>query len=222
MKKILSLALASAMIVTALPVAYAAETQDYSLGTAVNLVGPGGAYTVTVPASMELGQVGTVTANGYWKSYETLIVTADDEIEVTNAETRKTTTVKVNFDGIESLGNDLGEMTIPVDISLDDSNIIFGSWSGVIEYNVQLNDGIIEFTIGDLGTFQALEGMTWAEWLESDYNTDGFYTEPYDRVKHPSMTPAQMVMKTTDPSMGRSQAMVEEVIDPETYIYLVG
>lgn len=180
MKKILSLTLAVLMVVSMIPTAFAAETQDYSLGTAVNLVGDGGEYTVTVPATLELGQTGAVTAKGYWKSYETLTVSAPEQIEVTNAKTSETTKLDVNFAGIQSAGNDLGEMNVPVDISIDDSSIIFGEWIGIIEYNVELmRTDFITFTINGL-EFQAYEDMTWAEWCDSKYNTDGQGAKMYE------------------------------------------
>ena len=34
---------------------------------------------------------------------------------------------------------------------------------------------LIEFTIFGGTTYQAEEGMTWAEWVDSEYNTDGFF-----------------------------------------------
>lgn len=34
---------------------------------------------------------------------------------------------------------------------------------------------LISFTIGST-TYQAVDGMTWGEWVESEYNTGGFYT----------------------------------------------
>lgn len=37
----------------------------------------------------------------------------------------------------------------------------------------------ISFTVGD-NSYQAEEGMTWAEWVESSYNTAGFYILPDD------------------------------------------
>lgn len=33
---------------------------------------------------------------------------------------------------------------------------------------------LISFTVKGSGTYQADEGMTWAEWVDSSYNTDGF------------------------------------------------
>lgn len=36
---------------------------------------------------------------------------------------------------------------------------------------------IINFTIDGLGTLESEEGMTWAEYCDSDYNTIGLYTD---------------------------------------------
>lgn len=33
---------------------------------------------------------------------------------------------------------------------------------------------MISFTIQDIGTYQAEEGMTWQNWVGSSYNVDGF------------------------------------------------
>lgn len=44
---------------------------------------------------------------------------------------------------------------------------------------------IIEFSI-DSTTYQAEEGMTWEEWLNSKYNTDVFYPDGYGYVSHPN------------------------------------
>ncbi|MBQ8627019.1 MAG: hypothetical protein IJ419_12735 [Agathobacter sp.] len=185
MKKILSLTLAVMLLVSAIPTAFAAD-QDYSLGTAVTVEGAGGEYTVTVPATLSVGDVGTVTAKGYWASDETLKVTAPETIEVTNTETNQVTTVNVSFDGIKSLGDDLNEKNIPVDISIDAGNTKFGTWTGTIVYNVELAEPIT-FTItawdseageyGEAVTYQAVEGMTWAEWVNSEYNTGVLSTD---------------------------------------------
>lgn len=39
-------------------------------------------------------------------------------------------------------------------------------------------DGLITFTI-DGNEYQAEEGMTWEEWVDSEYNTDGWYYKEY-------------------------------------------
>lgn len=48
---------------------------------------------------------------------------------------------------------------------------------------------LITFTVWNLfyteasGTFQAEEGMTWTEWIESEYNTDGWFIQPDGTVR---------------------------------------
>jgi hypothetical protein len=172
MKKILSLTLAVVLLVSAIPTAFAAD-QDYSLGTAVTVTGAGGEYTVTVPATLIPGQTGTVTAKGYWAADNTLKVTAPETIEVTNTETNQKATINVDFDGIESLGDDLEELTKTASISVDKGNTKFGTWTGTIVYNVELVEPpaptLITFTI-DGTEYQAEEGMTWKEWTATDYN----------------------------------------------------
>ena len=173
MKKILSLAMAGVMMFSALPMAYAADV-DYKTGTNVTVVGDGGEYFVTVPASLEPGQTGTVRAYGKWASNETVKVTTDATVEVEHQETGAKTNVNVTFAGIESLGNDLEDMDVTANISIDKGDIRFGEWKGVIEYNVEFDDGATLQTFTIDGTeYQAKEGMTWAEWIESEYNTIG-------------------------------------------------
>ena len=181
MKKILSLTLAVMLLVSAIPTAFAAETQDYSLGTAVTVEGAGGEYTVTVPATLNAGEVGTVTANGYWAKEETLIVTAPETIEVTHTQTNQKATVNVDFDGIEALGDDLEEQTVTASISVDKGNTKFGTWTGTIVYNVELVDlpdgtFAIMTSSGEQVILEADEGMTWETWRTSDYNTVGAIT----------------------------------------------
>ena len=176
MKKILSLTLAVMMVVSAIPTAFAAETQDYTLGTAVTVEGAGGEYTVTVPATLSAGEVGTVTANGYWAKEETLIVTAPETIEVTHTQTNQKATVNVDFDGMEALGDDLEEQTVTASISVDKGNTKFGTWTGTIVYTVELADlpdgtFAIMHMNGEQLVLEADNGMTWEAWLASDYNT---------------------------------------------------
>ncbi len=37
---------------------------------------------------------------------------------------------------------------------------------------------LITFTIASI-QYQAIEGMTWGEWVSSEYNTDGFYWDSF-------------------------------------------
>ncbi len=177
MKKILSLGLAVTMAMAALPTAFAAETQDYTLGSQVSVIGNAASeYEIKVPARLEAGgAAGNVVATGTWRSSETLIVTAADEVEVTEEATGAKTMVPVVFDGINAKGNDLAAMSISKAVSVEKGDILFGTWTGVIEYNVELDDGIerIDFSVGGI-TYKAEVGMTWEAWVESSYNTDGF------------------------------------------------
>ena len=169
--------LAVTMAMAALPTAFAAETQDYTLGSQVSVIGNAASeYEIKVPARLEAGgAAGNVVATGTWRSSETLIVTAADEVEVTEEATGAKTMVPVVFDGINAQGNDLAAMSISKAVSVEKGDILFGTWTGVIEYNVEFDDGIerIDFSLG--GTpYKAEVGMTWEDWVESSYNTDGF------------------------------------------------
>lgn len=45
---------------------------------------------------------------------------------------------------------------------------------------------LISFTIGHI-PYQAEEGMTWGEWVNSEYNTDGYYLDYYDSIFNPNI-----------------------------------
>ena len=177
MKKILSLAMAALMMFSVLPVAYASDVAA-ELGSQVTVEGTQTSqYEVKVPARLEAGgPAGNVVATGTWKSSETLIVTAPDEVEVTNEETGKTTMVPVVFEGIHAAGDDLAAMSISTPVSIEKGDILFGTWTGIVTYNIDLVNpsiNLISFTI-DGTVYQAEDGMTWSEWLRSDYNADNY------------------------------------------------
>lgn len=173
MKKILSLALAGVMMFSALPVAYAADV-EVGIGTDVTVTGTQASeYEITVPATLQAGGAsGNVIATGTWKSDKTLIVTTADEVEVENTETGLKTMVPVVFDGINAAGNDLAVMSISKAISLEKGDILFGEWVGHIEYNVEWEATTSSFFLG-ADEYQFEEGMTWADWADSDYNNTG-------------------------------------------------
>ena len=173
MKKILSLGLAATMAMAALPTAFAAETQDYTLGSQVSVIGNAASeYEIKVPARLEAGTAGNVVATGTWKSYETLVVTADTEIEVTSKETGATTMLPVKFDGINATGNDLAAMNISKEVKVEKGDILFGTWTGIVHYNVDLQVEEIDFTI-DGTSYKAEYAMTYRQWVDSEYNTIG-------------------------------------------------
>ncbi len=182
MKKILSLTLAVMLLVSAIPTAFAAETQDYTMGTAVSYTADDEAnreYTITVPASMEPGQSGTVTLKGKWASDETVKVTADANVVLTNSiNAADTKTLAITFAGIEKAGDNVEEKTYTESVSVAamPADALFGTWSGKFNYNVDFIEAepvnLITLTIE--GTeCQAEVGMTWEQWIVSDYNTVG-------------------------------------------------
>ena len=165
MKKILSVALASAMVVAALPVAYAAENEaDYTAGTQITYMGTqeeaaGGAgdvWTVTVPAKMVPGDTGTVKAEGMWDANKYLQVTAPKTISL--AYGAQSMDVGITFGlaysaentGFALLGNSISEVTTSHDLTVAEASRLFGTWTGVLNYDVNLvekgdmnQDGVI-------------------------------------------------------------------------------
>lgn len=153
MKKILSLALASAMVVAALPVAYAAENEaDYTAGTQITYMGTqevenGGAgdvWTVTVPAKMVPGDKGTVKAEGMWNSNKFLAVTCPETIALTYG--AQSMDVAIEFGsvpgrpGFTLVGNSETAVSTSADIKVAEASRLFGTWEGILEYSVLLCD----------------------------------------------------------------------------------
>lgn len=184
MKKVLSLTLAALMLVSMIPTAMAADV-DYTAGTAVEYTADSDAnraYTITVPAELQPGQSGTVTLKGKWASNETVKVTADANVVLTNSiNAADTKTLDIGFAGIEKAGDNTEEKTYTeaVSVAAMPADALFGTWSGKFNYNVEFNDGLVEARIAYLPgdgttkylTIKAEDGMTWREFVNSDYNT---------------------------------------------------
>ena len=130
----------------------------------VTVVGDGGEYYVSVPAKLEPGQDGTVKAYGKWDSNHVVKVTAPEVVEVTNSETQAKTNVNVEFNGIESVGNDLEDMDVSAPITIDKGDIRFGTWTGRIVYNVEYKE-MFKFKANDLYTPVRYESSILAEQL---------------------------------------------------------
>ena len=151
MKKIISFSLAVIMLLSVCPMVYAADV-DYQQGTAVEYVADNDAnreYTITVPAQLAPGASGTVTLSGKWASNETVKVTADANVVLTNSiNDADTKTLDVTFLGIEKAGNNNEAKTYTEAVSVAGiDNALFGTWSGKFNYNVEFDDGL--FTVSD-------------------------------------------------------------------------
>lgn len=158
MKKVLSLVLAGIMAVSMLPAAYA--TRDVAEGTDVEYVGSkttiddegnevyAEAYTVTVPAKMAPGGSAFVKAEGTWPSNRELVVNADATVTLkNNINTADTKVLDIAFDGIVLRGdNNIAVANYDADTQgeaiavADIENALFGTWSGVFEYQVKMQD----------------------------------------------------------------------------------
>lgn len=158
-------------------------------------------YTITVPALLAPGGSGTVTLEGYWPSDATVKVTAEEKVEVVNnINSADKKELAVTFASIEKAGSNTAIVTASAPVSVANiENALFGKWAGKFNYNVEYNgeaggsgtvtptpdpeqptdpddgDGeeanLITFTIGGK-EYQAEEGMTWGEFITSDFNTD--------------------------------------------------
>lgn len=158
MKRIVSLLLAAVMLVSAVPIAFAADTNDYSQGTQVVFTAANNeSYTITVPASLKPGQGGTVTLSGSWPDNKTVSVTADKTVTLTNSiKAADTKTLNVNFNGIGAVGSNTSSQTFTAPVSVDPiTNALFGTWSGHFYYNVGTLDTPI---VNPDGTSPVLEG----------------------------------------------------------------
>lgn len=204
MKKLLSLGLVAAMAVSAMPMAYA--THDVSNGTEVEYLGSkttldaegnevyAESYTVTVPAKMAPGDSAFVKAEGTWNSARKLVVTADENVVLeNNINTNDTKTLDVTFNGINLVGDNnvavanYGDGVEGEAIAVGNiENALFGTWSGVFEYQAEIVDNVelISFGFSPYGPweddgednvyYQAEAGMTWGEFVDSKYNPGNF------------------------------------------------
>ena len=100
-------------------------------------------WTVTVPATLAPGAAGDVTAAGTWGSNRKLVVTADDDVTLTNsinAADQKVLTV--TFADIALVGDNTQSVseTKQVSVAAMPSDALFGTWSGTFYYDVELVD----------------------------------------------------------------------------------
>ena len=181
MKKVFSLLLAVLMLVSALPVAYAAETADYTVGTHVVYTAANNEdYTITVPAALAPGGSGTVTLEGAWAADTLITVTAQENVKLTNSiNAADTKTLAVSFAGISEFGSNTESQKFTESVSVDPiENAIFGTWDGHFYYYV----GTVVEAIETAGLYGADGSFTPWSTLVADGTlvvTDGVLTSGF-------------------------------------------
>jgi len=191
MKKLFALILAITMMATLSVTAFATDydtTGDKGM-TVTYSVNPG--YTVTIPETVTIGADGTektvsvedvVVNKG---QYVSVTLAADNNFTVKTAEGAELAyTVTANGEAVAAGGEILavnpadgkaGTATITFDI--DETAIQYaGTYTGIATFTIAVKDApvtTINFTI-DGTPYQADAGMTWAQWVVSDYNTGEF------------------------------------------------
>ena len=193
MKKLFALILAVALMATMSTTAFAANTTGGSTEVSFN-VDP--TYTITIPATVELNKVednGTVTyENDYTLTAQAGVRLKKGEyIEVTVASDFEMTTTEgaslaysitaggnaLDNDVVATFTTDKAEQSSTIHIAAGDPDYA-GDYSDTVTFTISVQQAapaIINFTIGG-DFYQAEEGMTWAQWVESAYNNSGFYS----------------------------------------------
>lgn len=193
MKKLFALLLAITMMATLSVTAFAADydtTGDKGMDVTYS-VEPG--YTVTIPPTVTIGTSGTsaeISAADVVvekSQYVSVTLAADNNFTVTSGEGATLTYTVTKGGQPVAAGDEIlavnpadgktGTATITFDI--DETAIQYaGTYTGSATFTIAVKDApvtTINFTIDDV-PYQAEEGMTWAEWVESAYNNGGFYS----------------------------------------------
>ena len=200
MKKLLALILAVALMATMSVSAFAADydtTGDKGMEVTYS-VNPG--YTVTIPTDVTIdGNSTTISAENVVveKGKYVSVTLADDNDFTVRTQQGAELSYTVTKDGqpvaaggeilaVNPTDGKTGTATITFDI--DESDIKYaGAYTGSATFTIAVKDvpkTIINFTMdssdfevwitGLTANLQAEAGMTWAEWIESDYNVDDY------------------------------------------------
>ena len=192
MKKLFALILTVCLLASMSVTAFAANTTGGSTEVSFN-VDP--TYTVTIPATVELNKVednGVVTyENDYTLTAEAGVRLLKNEyIEVTVAsdyvmETPQGATLAYTITKggnavatggvVATFGTDKNAQSTTIHIAANDPDYA-GDYKDTVTFTVAVKDvpkPLISFTI-DGTSYQAEEGMTWGDWVNSEYDNDEF------------------------------------------------
>ena len=156
MKKLTTLLITLLVLVLALSIgAFAGNTVTHT-GTGTE------SFTVTVPASLEPGQNGSVSVAGTWASWRTVTVSAPANVKLTNSkDASESETVAITFAGITKEGSDSAASNASESISVAaPTGALFGDWSGSFQYTVSIAGDPVTVSFaanGDTGTMSPVQ-----------------------------------------------------------------
>ncbi len=93
------------------------------------------AYTITVPAHLSAGETGNVTVVGAWKRTQTLKVSCLNKVTMSYGD--QTFDLEITFEGINQVGSDIDPFNITKPVSVEDKSVLFGVWTGHLDYTVE-------------------------------------------------------------------------------------
>ena len=93
-------------------------------------------YTVTAPSIMEPGDTAEIIISGSTENTLAFNVTVPDFVTLSNNIDSTTTDLSVYFDGLSETAVS-GDFSISGNISLEDTNILFGTWTGVFTIDIE-------------------------------------------------------------------------------------
>jgi hypothetical protein len=157
------------------------DDPDKSYSSYVGYTGSGvSKYWVTVPSKLtpdgSSNASGTVTARGTFDTEHILNVTADPTVTLENITySGDSKTLNIDFDGISLKGNNTIEVSTFENIQVQSiSKALFGVWSGIFKYNVNLVGAYNDYTIN--GSTYRLSYTATVHDLMSAYASDNGYT----------------------------------------------
>ena len=214
MKKLFAVILAVAMLATMSVTAFAADYNTEGEKGMNVTYSVSEFYIVTIPENVTIdGSAATISAeNVVVKKGQYVSVTLDADNNFTVATQQGATlayTVTANGQSVAA-GDEILAVN-PADGKTGSANVTFaidqsdiqyaGTYTGTATFTIAVKDAPkakINFTI-DGESYQAEEGMTWEQWVVSDYNTGNFEDDHYggnliwnswDVVCHPDATDA--------------------------------
>lgn len=124
------------------------------------------------------GDTGTVKAEGTWAADKYLQVKVPTSVALTYG--AQSMDVAITFDTMYKIGNSVEAVSAEHEIAVADASRLFGTWEGVLAYDVQLiekgdinRDGVID--AADINTFQEYFGQKVTDGVSiyCDMNGDG-------------------------------------------------